>query len=468
MTQPAYGVTFVRDNRDPRPAIHTDFSVIGLVLPSDDANATSFPLNEPVMFDSSDINAITKMGTGELAQAVNAIDAQLADFQTSARIVAVRVAKGTDEWDTMDNIIGEKAAVTADGNVGTGLYALLRAGSQLGIIPRLIGVPGYTHQVLTPDPALAAATLKTGTKAVSSPQIATEALVKTSSGRQIVANPVVAALPEICSSLLAHAIVSAPRVSGFETSHVIDWMETLTSGRLIPVSAWRKVYNDADIKTPRLEDGVAALLGIAARTDFNHAGLPFWSFSGQQMHGTLGLDHYYPFSLTDGATQGQWMLANRIGVLLRGEIGVDTAIASNGFVFAGVWNADDDPLWWFYNKTRGRDWTHLALLRSIRKRLGVENVTPHGVQSVLNDMVVVGQELINHECSVGFKVSFEKDKNSPDNLRQGKFRVAFASEEPAPITHVTVDSRPNYQALVEELGTLIAQAASLPAVYLRA
>jgi hypothetical protein len=161
------------------------------------------------------------------------------------------------------------------------------------------------------------------------------------------------------------------------------------------------------------------------------------------------------------------LLATHIGVIERGEVGVETAIASNGFVFAGVWNADTDPLWWFYNKTRGRDWAHLALLKSIRLRLGVENVTPHGVQAVLNDMVAIGQNLIQNQCSVGFKVGFEASKNSPNDLRQGKFRVFFATEEPAPITQVTIDSRPNYEALVAELGTLVAQAATLPAQYLQ-
>jgi beta-galactosidase GanA len=42
-----------------------------------------------------------------------------------------------------------------------------------------------------------------------------------------------------------------------------------------------------------------------------------------------------------------------------------------------------------------------------------------------------------------------------------------STEEPAPITQVTIDSRPNYEALVAELGTLVAQAATLPAQYLQ-
>jgi phage tail sheath protein FI len=430
MTTPVYGIIFNRDNTDPRPAQASDLSVIGLVLPGDDADETVFPLNEPVDFNTGDPAYLAKVGSGDLMRAVIAIDDQLADLQTSARVVAVRVAQGEDDAETISNIIGSRTATTAAGHVGTGLYALLRSGSQLGVIPRLLGCPGYTWQ----------------TSVI---------------GGEVQANPICAALPSVCSELLAHAIVGGPGAGPTATQ---AWFETLTSGRLIAVDAWRRVREGTGA---RLEDGVAAILGIGARVDFRHGGYPFHSFSGQQVQGTLGLKNYYPFSLVDGATAGQEMLALHVGVIARGEAGVETAIASNGFVFAGVWNADPDPLWHFYNKSRGRDWAHLALLKSIRLRLGVENVTPHGVQAVLNDMVAIGQNLINNQCSVGFKVGFEADKNSPDDLRQGRFRVYFATEEPAPITQVTIDSRPNYAALVAELGTLVAQAATLPAQYLQ-
>ena len=517
MTSPAYGIIFNRDNTDPRPAQSTDMSVIGLVLPSDDADATVFPLNEPVDFNSSDVAFLTKMGTGDLAKAVKAIDSQLGDFQVAARIVAVRVAKGGNDAATITNIIGDRAATTANGYVGTGLYALLRAGQQLGVIPRVIGCPGYTWQTTAGSPTLtkAANAANTGNGTMSNPSaqtglmagvykvdftsataftvtdpmgnvvasgsagtaFATQVGFTITAGNTafvagdgftitvvgvVQANPIVAALPSILSALLAHAVVGGP---GAGATAAANWFSTITSGRIIPVDAWRKVA-DSDGST-RLEDGVAAVMGLFVRVDFKHGGYPFWSVSGQQVNGTIGLKNYYPFSLTDGATVGQELLADHIGIISRGEIGVETAIASNGFVFAGVWNADTDPLWWFYNKTRGRDWAHLALMKSIRLRLGVENVTPHGVQAVLNDMIAIGQDLINHKCSVGFRVGFEAAGNSANDLRQGKFRVFFATEEPAPITQVTIDSRPNYEALVVELSTLIAQSASIPAVYLQ-
>lgn len=520
MTSPTFGIIFNPQDTDPRPSLPSDLSIIGLVLPSDDANAATFPLNEPVDFDSSDAAFLAKIGTGELAKAINAIDDQLADFQTSARIVAVRVAKGASDAETITNIIGSREGVTGAGNVGTGIYALLRAGVQLGVIPRLLGFPGYTWQTTAGDvqvanPVAAPTNVGNGALTLANPAYADgvvagsytvritgaaanggafdvfdptgekigSGVVGTAFTTQInftladgttdflvddewtiavsgvtQANPLCAALPAVCSALLAHAVVGGPPAK----RDVINWRETLGSERLIPVDAWRKVDNGNG--GAREDDGVAAILGAQARVDFKRGGYPFHVAAGQQIYGTIGLKNYFPFSLTDGATTGQDLLASHIGVIERGELGVETAVAASGFVFVGAFNAGSDPSYWFYNKSRGRDWLHLALLKSIRLRLGVENVEPHQVQAVLNDMAVVCADMLRNGGSVGYRVGFEAAANDPTNLRQGKFRVFVANEGPAPIMQVTIDSRPNYTALEAELATLVAQAAQLPQV----
>ncbi|MBY6239796.1 hypothetical protein [Methylosinus sp. Sm6] len=618
MTSPAYGISITRNSAASRAAQPSDLSIIGLVLPSDDADGNFLPLNEPVLFDSGDQSALTKLGTGDLYKAVAAIDDQLAELQTSARIVAVRVTKGGMDAQTIANIVGARNGGGARGGVGTGIYALLRAGAELGVIPRLIGAPGYTWQrelggsaiitsaeksggntgsgelVLGTPPyrygitsgvyqirctggarsAASAAKLgNAGSGLMSALSVDAKALagvwrvsckkavanggefkvvdpagvivgaavvgtpfhgavnftisdgatdfivgdeftitvdiavpanggkfsVKAPDGsllpvayvgvpykKQIaftiadgatdyvvgdgfdvtvsgdlteLSNPVCSALPSVLDTLLAHAIVGGP---GTGVNDANDWFEMLGSGRLIPIDAWTIV---ADGSATRYEDGVARALGLAARVDFQRGGYPFWSFSGQQVRGILGLKNYYSFSLVDGATQAQELLANHIGVIVRGEVGVETAIASNGFVFAGVWTANDDPSWWFYNKSRTRDWIDLALLKSIRLRLGVDNVTAHAVQAVLNDMAAVNMEALRNGGSIGFKVEFAAGSNSAENLAQGRFRVAYYAETPAPITRVDIDAYPFAEALTAELSTLVAQAATIQAQY---
>ncbi len=431
MTSPTYGIIFNPDDTDPRPAQPSDLSVVGLCLPADDADEDFLPLNEPVAFDSGDPAALAKLGDTELAHAVAAIDNQLADLQSSARVVAVRVEKGANAAATIANIVGSITDTSEGGHVGTGIHAFLRAGTMLGVIPRLIGAPGFTGQT-------------------------------TQDGDNTEANPICAELPGVCSKILAHAVVAGPAT---DQQAATNWRETLASRRLIPVDGGVKVAAGVG---SRYDDGAAQVLGLGVRTDFLHGGFPFWSFANQQVQGILGLQKYYPFSLTDGATAAQELLAAHIGIFSRGEIGVETAAAESGFVFAGTFNADTDPNWWFYNKSRARDWMHLAILKSIRLRLGRENVTPHSVQAVMNDVVEINAEAMRQGGSIGFKVGFEAAANSALNLRQGKFRIFFAAENPAPIMQVTVDSRPYLAALEVELATLVAQAATLVPQYVAA
>jgi len=494
MTTPRYGMVFNTTDNDPRPAQPSDLSVIGLVLPSDDAVAATFPLNEPIAFDSGDIRVLPALGTGDLYKVVNTIDNQLADLQRSARIVAVRVSKGATIDETIANIVGDRAK-------GTGLYALLKARTVLGVVPRMVGAPGYTgHGNIAVDDVIITNGGEEYTHAdvvFDPPGAAGEAIIKdgmitgvnmTAPGdypqgtvlkvtfdgdgngaaanvtTQLLANPICAALPEVLNVLLAHAVVGSPGSSQLDA---LMWRQTLSDPRLIPVDNWQ-IIQMPGVADDEYQDGAAAVLGLAARVDFKHGGLPFWSFSGQPIQGILGLKHNYTFSLVDGATQGQELLAQNIGVTERGELGDETAISASGFVFAGLWNASTDPLQWFYNKRRGRDWTHLALMKSIRLRLGTENVTPQGVQDVINDMNAIGSYLISKKAVLGFKVSFNGNDNSPNELRQGNFAISYNQEEPAPIAQVTINSGPYYEALTYELGTLIAQAAQLPAQYLGA
>lgn len=126
-------------------------SVIGLVAVAEDADATAFPLDTPVLI--TDVtSAIGKAGTTEtLANALAAI----AD-QASPPIVVVRVAKGADAAETETNIIG---TTTGTGDL-TGMQALLGAESLLGVRPRILGVPGYDSQQVATDLATIAQKLR--------------------------------------------------------------------------------------------------------------------------------------------------------------------------------------------------------------------------------------------------------------------------------------------------------------------
>ncbi|KWI64095.1 phage tail protein [Burkholderia stagnalis] len=128
-----HGVRVIEINDGTRPIRTVSTAVIGLVCTGDDADATAFPENRPILI--TDVHAaIGKAGTkGTLARSLDAIAAQ-----TSPVIVAVRVPAGKDADATTTNVIG---TTTADGQY-TGMKALLAAKSRLGVTPRVLGCPG--------------------------------------------------------------------------------------------------------------------------------------------------------------------------------------------------------------------------------------------------------------------------------------------------------------------------------------
>ncbi|UXA39128.1 phage tail sheath protein [Pseudomonas juntendi] len=128
-----HGVRVLEINEGTRPIRTVSTAVVGVVCTAEDADATMFPLNTPVLLTNVQ-SAIAKAGTkGTLAATLQAI----AD-QTKPLTIVVRVATGTTPAETTSNIIG---GTNASGKY-TGMKALLAAQSQLKVKPRILGVPG--------------------------------------------------------------------------------------------------------------------------------------------------------------------------------------------------------------------------------------------------------------------------------------------------------------------------------------
>lgn len=562
MSDPTFGIAITRVDNEIRPATTSDMAVIGLVGTAPDADTLAYPADDPVLIFSDDTDAITKLGlTGSLPAQIDLINQQLGDFQVAAKIVIVRVAAGVDDNATLDNLVGNSTTKT-------GIHALRKAGSKLGVVPRLLGVPGFTHQqatgvsnvaisnlgtgytsapavaftggggtgaagtaVLTNGLALAVGTGGTGYTAaptlsipappsggVQATATATVAagvitgvtitnpgsgyltaptitVVPTNGGTggvinatltgrvgsvtitnpgsgyttapsvsftggggsaaagtsaiSLLANAVCAALPSVCSYLLAHAVVTGPHDT---LTNFTNWRSTINSSRLIPVETWVKVGVSATVT-----DSVGAVLGVGVRRDHEKNGRPFHSWANQALGGVVGPNRDIEFALTDGATEGQSILALGGGVILRGEAGVETAIASSGFVFVGTDNAGNDSLWQFYNVTRGRDYIHLLFLRTLRGYLGKFNLTGQTIQAVINTMNSALRDLQADGDILGFKVGFTRDQNSPENLRLGKFNIDFQAEEAPVLRYLGIRSARYRPALDMLLDNLLAQ-----------
>jgi len=146
-----HGIRVTEINDAARAIATVATSVIGLVSIAPDADATAFPLNQAVLVDDL-TTAIGKAGDdGKLAASLEAIG-----DQATAPVVVVRVAEGENAAETTANIVG---TTTATGQL-TGMQALLGAESQLGIKPRILGVPGYDTQAVTTGLATVAQKLR--------------------------------------------------------------------------------------------------------------------------------------------------------------------------------------------------------------------------------------------------------------------------------------------------------------------
>ncbi len=493
MSDPVFGINIQRVDNEARPAIASDMSVVGLVGTAPAANAEAFPINTPVLLFSDDTAKLTALGmTGTLPDAIQGVNDQLGGFQASARVVVVRVAEGEDDDETIVNILGSQSSKT-------GIYALATAGPILGVIPRLIAVPGYTHQqsqglstltlgtqgsLLTeapvvvftgggsdPGKVLPTATAVLGTGAdddkvaslvITSPGAnlsgtitvsftgggseVGKALPTATGVIEVLANPVCAALPPVLERLTAHAVVDGPATT---LQAFTDWRETLSHFRLIPVETAVKVGVSAVVKpaSPRV-------IGIGVRRDHEFAGQPFHSWANQSMYGIVGPNRPIDFSITDGSVEGQMILSQNGGIIVRGEMGVESAIGAGGFTFIGTDNAGEDDLWRFYNVTRGRDYIHLLFLRTLRFYLGRYNLTGQTVEAILSTMRFALRDLKADGGILGYNVGFTRDQNSPEQLRLGRFTVDFQAEEAPVLRYLGIRSmryRPALDALLDDL-----------------
>ena len=132
-----HGVRVVEINDGTRVISTVSTAIVGMVCTAEDADASVFPLDTPVLI--TDVLAASgKAGKkGTLAASLRAIAEQAKPVT-----VVVRVATGKDAAETTSNIIG---GANAEGRY-TGMKALLTAQTELGVKPRILGVPGLDNQ----------------------------------------------------------------------------------------------------------------------------------------------------------------------------------------------------------------------------------------------------------------------------------------------------------------------------------
>lgn len=413
MADPTFGFSINQETVEPRSVAGANMSIIGLVGTAPAADAAKYPIDTPVLIYSNDATALAALGaTGTLADAIAGINDQLGEFQAAAQIVVVRVTEGAGA----DQAAKDTATIANIIAANRGIHALKTAGTALGVTPRLVAVPGYTHQRVAPA-----------------------------------ANAVCAALGAVLDSLLAVAVVEGPNDTDANDK---AWRATLSHKRLIPITGgWKVMVGNVATAVPL----APRILGLAVRVDHENGGRPFHSWANRPILGGVGPARAIPFSLTDAAISGQDLLANQIGIVVRGEPGVDGSIADGGFVFVGTDNAGADELWRQYHEVRGRDYVHLFFLRALRFYLGRFNLTGNVLRTLLD---AVKYELRDRQADgdiLGYKVEFRADQNQPEQLRLGRIVIRTQFEEAPVLRHMTIQSARYRDALDDLLESLAGQ-----------
>lgn len=256
-----HGLRVVEINEGTRPIRTIATAVQGLIATAEDADATVFPLNTPVLITNTQA-AVAKAGTnGTLKTAL-----QTMANQANSICVVVRVAAAEDEAAQTANVIG---TLDATGKY-TGAKALLTAKSKLGVQPRIIGAPGLDTQA-----------------------VATE-------------------LATIAKKLRAFAYVYA---WGCETKEEVVAYRDAFSARELMVIWPNFVAFNVDTAQTETVPAVAVAMGLRAKID-NEIG---WhkTLSNVAVNGVTGIDADVTWDLQDPATDAGYLNSNEITTLIQ-------------------------------------------------------------------------------------------------------------------------------------------------------
>ncbi len=377
-----HGVRVVEVNDGTRTIRTVSTAVIGMVCTASDADATAFPLNTPVLLTNV-TSAIGKAGSqGTLKAALTAISDQV-----NTLTVVVRVEAGEDENATIANIVG---TVTEQGQF-TGLKALLTAQSQLGVKPRIIGVPGLDSL------------------------------------------PVAVELVAIAKKLRAFTYVYAYGCATKE--EVVAYRENFGDREVMVI--WPEfVAFDTEAEASINVSATARALGLRAQLDKTVG----WhkTLSNVTVNGVTGISAPVFWDLQDPDTDAGYLNSNDI----------TTLINQDGFRFWGCRTCSADPLFQFENYTRTAqvlaDTIADAHMWAIDKPL-----TPTLVKDIVEGINAKFRELKGLGYIVDGQAWYTEDLNDASTIKAGKLYIDYDYTPVPPLEDLTFRQKITDRYLVD-------------------
>jgi phage tail sheath protein FI len=426
MSEFLHGVEVIELDQGTRPIKTVKSSVIGVIGTAPFADEDKFPLNTPVLVagrrkeaaallnekNAAYLKKLADAKTAAVAAAESANGAEILSTeekqaisdtvtsiaaddkgtlvaamdgifdQAGAAVVVIRVAKdNADSAKTMSNVVG---GVAADGSY-QGVSAFLAAESVLGVTPRIIVAPGFTHQ------------------------------------RDGVANPVVAEMVGIAERLRAVIIADGPSKTDADA---ITYRTDIGSRRVFVVDPKVKAFVNGVVVT---EPASARVAGMIAKSD-NDRGF-WWSPSNTLMNGIVGTDRAIDFQLGDKNARAN----------LLNEKEVATIIRQNGFRLWGNRTCSNDPKWAFLSVVRTADMINDSLLRAHMWAVD-RNITKTYIEDVTNSVQSYLDSLKAQGAIIGGSIWAEDELNTPENIAAGKIYFSFDFTPPTPAEHIVFRS----------------------------
>ena len=369
-----HGVRVVEINDGTRVISTVSTAIVGMVCTAEDADATVFPLDTPVLI--TDVLAASgKAGKkGTLAASLRAIAEQAKPVT-----VVVRVATGKDAAETTSNIIG---GANAEGRY-TGMKALLSAQAELGVKPRILGVPGLDNQ-----------------------EVAT-------------------ALAGICQQLRAFGYISA---HGCKTvQEATKYRDNFSQRELMLIWPdfvnWNTTANQSDIAY-----ATARALGLRAKIDTETG----WhkTLSNVGVNGVTGITASVFWDLQAPGTDAD----------LLNQACVTTLIRKDGFKFWGSRTCSDDPLFLFENYTRTAQ--VLADTMAEAHLWAVDRpVTPTLVRDMIDGINAKFRELKSAGLIIDGNCWYDESANTVETLKAGKLFIDYDYTPVPPLEDLTLRQR---------------------------
>ncbi|TMO68304.1 phage tail sheath subtilisin-like domain-containing protein [Pseudoalteromonas aurantia] len=433
MSKFLHGVEVIEAQSGTRPIKTVKSSVIGLIGTAPFADEDAFPLNTPVLIagkraeaaklvnpenadfktrlqtlrdaalatevsDFKKANGNVEPTADELKALTDKVEKAVDDVeydrkgtlvpgvdgifdQAGAVIIVVRVADGTEAAVTQ-NIIG---GVAADGSF-EGMQAFLGAESVVGVAPRILVAPGYTHQ-------------KDGTEK----------------------NPVVTDLVGIAERLRAVIIADGPNS---DDDAAKAYRKDFGSRRVFVVDPAVKVFRDGKSV---VEPASARVAGMIANSD-NDRGF-WWSPSNTNMNGIVATARPIDFQLGDANARANLLNENEVATIIR----------QNGFKLWGNRTCSDDPKWAFLSVVRTADMINDSLLRAHMWAVD-RNITKTYIDDVVQSVQGYLDSLKAQGAILGGEIWADEELNTPINIQAGKVYFSFDFTPPTPAEHITFKS----------------------------